>query len=109
VDVKTLSRPRRWLLEQCRRINFGKITFAVRGGQPDPDAPCRVTRTLKLNGGGTNGPAPDNAGGRFELRKEYVALFHHLGRLPDGTRVSVKLMYGLPKTAIDVEEPGLAG
>jgi hypothetical protein len=60
-------------------------------------------RTLKI-AGGVNGPRPEVASDDFELRREHVALFERLKELPDGTRVRVKIAYGLPGSSIDLLE-----
>jgi len=103
MDKRHLSRPRRWLIERCQHINFGSVTFHVRGGEPDLGRPHHVTRTLKL-AGGVNGPRPEVANDDFELRREHIALLVQLETFPDGTCVKVKLAHGLPGASIDIEE-----
>lgn len=34
-NKRQFSRPRQWLIERCQYINFGSVTFHVRGGEPD--------------------------------------------------------------------------
>lgn len=98
-----LSAPNRWLVERCQHINFGSITFHVRGGEPDPSRLHSVVRTLKI-AGGVNGLRPEAASADFDLRREHIALFEQLKELPDGTRVRVKIAHGLPGTTIDLLE-----
>ncbi|MCC7409987.1 MAG: hypothetical protein IT442_18115 [Phycisphaeraceae bacterium] len=102
MDKKQLSGPQRRIIEQCQAINFGQITFQVRGGQPNPDKPWATRQTVKL-AGGENGPRPEVASTDFTLRKEQAALIHHLSQLPDGTRVTVEVKHGLP-FAVEIEQ-----
>ena len=98
-----LSSPMRWLVERCQQINFGSVTFHVRGGEPDLGRSHSRVRTLKV-AGGFNGFRPEVASDDFELRREHIALFEQLKELPDGTRVRVKITHGLPGTTIDLLE-----
>jgi hypothetical protein len=98
-----LSAPNRWLVERCQHINFGSITFHVRGGELDLGRPHSRVRTLKV-AGGVNGLRPEAASDDFELRHEHIALFEQLKELPDGTRVRVRITHGLPGTTIDLLE-----
>lgn len=103
MDKRQLSEPKQWLIEQCQQINFGSITFLVRGGEPDLSRPHHITRTRKL-AGGHNGPRPEVGRADFELKREHTAVLAHLQQLPDGTCVKVKLTHGLPGASIDIEE-----
>lgn len=98
-----LSAPKQWLVERCQHVNFGNITFHVRGGEPDLGRPHSRVRTLKM-AAGVNGPRPEAVSDDFELRREHIALFERLKELPDGTRVRVKITHGLPGTTIDLLE-----
>lgn len=98
-----LPAPNRWLVERCQHINFGSVTFHVRGGEPDLGRPHYRVRTLKI-AGGVNGLRPEAASDDFDLRREHLALFEQLKELPDGTRVRVKITHGLPGTTIDLLE-----
>lgn len=98
-----LSAPNRWLVERCQHINFGSVTFHVRGGEPDLGQSHFSVRTLKI-AGGINGLRPEAASANFELRCEHIALFERLKELPDGIRVRVKITHGLPGTTIDLLE-----
>jgi hypothetical protein len=103
MDKRNLSRPKRWIVERCQQINFGCLTFYVRGGEPDFTQPHHISRTIRL-AGGDNGPRPELASTDFELRHEHIALLSQLERLPDGMRVRVKVTHGLPGASIDIEE-----
>lgn len=98
-----LSAPNRWLVERCQHINFGSISFHVRGGEPDLGRAHSRVRTLKI-AGGANDPRPEVASDDFELRHEHVALLEQLKKLPNGTRVRVKIAHGLPGSSIDLLE-----
>lgn len=103
MDKHDLSRPQQWLIEQGQKLDFGRLTFHIRSGSPDPAAPYRTAKTVKV-AGGDSGPRPEAASADFELRKEHVALFAGLALLPDGTCLSVKFMHGLPGASFDIEE-----
>lgn len=99
----SLSKPNQWLIEQCQITNFGSITFYIRSGEPDLTRSYRTVRTVRLVGG-DNGPRPEASNADFELRGEHLSLLAMLPRLPDGTCVTIKVMYGLPTKSIDIEE-----
>jgi hypothetical protein len=86
MNKKQLSGPQQWLIKQCQRVNFGRVTFRVRSREADLGHPRRTLRTVKLTGG-ENGPRPEAGSADFELRSEHVALLSHLARLSDGVRV----------------------
>lgn len=98
-----LSAPNRWLVERCQHINFGSVTFHVRGGEPDLGESHFSVRTLKI-AGGINGLRSEAASDDFDLRREHIALFERLKELSDGTRVRVKIAYGIPGSSIDLLE-----
>ena len=99
---RSLSPTLRRLAELIQRINFGRITFSVRFGQPDFTRPFRTVRTVKPAGGG-NGPRPEAHSSDFEVRKEVVTLFEQVAQAPDGAQVTVEVKHGLP-FLIDVDE-----
>jgi hypothetical protein len=98
-----LTKARQWLLERCQDINYGSITFWMRGAEPDLTRPYRTVRTLKL-GPTADGPRSEAASADFVLRTEHLTLLAQIERLPDGTCVKVKVAHGLPGASIDVEE-----
>ena len=83
-------------------VNFGRITFRVRDGEPDLNGPWRTRRTVKL-ASGADGPRPESGLADFELRKEHVALFEQMARLRDGACVTIEVKYGLP-FIIEIEQ-----
>ena len=90
-----LSPRRRAIIELMQRINFGRIEgLGVRGGEPVFDPPPRVVRTVKM--GGDNGPRPQVRSVDFDLRREVVEFFEHLGRLGNGVVGCIEVRYGLP-------------
>ena len=102
VNKKQLSGPNRWLIGQCQQLNFGRITFHVRRGEPDRDRPWRTRRTVKLTGG-ENGPRPEAELSDFELCQEQTALLDALSHIKDGACVTVEVRHGLP-FIIEIEQ-----
>jgi hypothetical protein len=107
MDKRSLSSSDRWLIEKCQEVNFGRVEFEVSGGAADPPRPHRLVRTLRLLGG-VNGPRPEASRPIVQLGGAHAALLQSLRGLADGSRVVVRVMHGLPTSAIDVEEPTLA-
>jgi hypothetical protein len=95
MNKECLLGPKRRVIELCQAVNFGRISFRVRGGEPDADQPWRTLRTVKVTGG-RNGPRPESCKVDFELRKEQIALLDELSCLADSTRVTVEVKHGLP-------------
>ena len=83
-------------------LNFGRITFSVRSGQPDFTRPFRTVRTVKP-AGGENGPRAEAHSADFEVRKEVTSLIEQVARAADGAQVTVEVKYGLP-FLIEIEE-----
>jgi len=83
-------------------LNFGRITFSVRSGQPDFTRPFRTVRTVKPSGE-RNGARPEARSADFELRKEVTTLLDQVAKAADGAQVTVEVKYGLP-FLIEVEE-----
>jgi len=103
---RTLSPPRKRLVELMQRINFGRIEgLGVRGGEPVFGPPARVIRTWKS--GGDNAARPQLQSADFGLKREVVEFFGHLDRLGDGVVRCVDIRYGLPVQA-EIEEPNQA-
>ena len=95
VSKRSLSAPRRRLLELMQEINFGRIEgLAVRGGEPVLDPPPRVVREIKF--GGENGPRRELGSDDFALKAQAVEFFAHLSRLGDGTVEILEIKHGLP-------------
>jgi len=95
VSKRSLSAPRRRLLELMQEINFGRIEgLAVRGGEPVLDPPPRVVREIKF--GGENGPRRELGSDDFALKAQAVEFFTHLSRLGDGTVEILEIKHGLP-------------
>jgi hypothetical protein len=83
------------LIRLMQDVQFGRITFRVRAGCPDPDRPYRTVRTVKL-AGGENSPRPAAGSVDFTLRKEHAALLATLDHLDDGACVTIEVKHGLP-------------
>ena len=97
-----LSEPWKRIVVVMQDLNFGRVTFSVRSGQPDFTRPFRTVRTVKPAGNG-NGPRPEAHSADFEVRKEVTSLIEQVARAPDGTQVTVEVKHGLP-FLIEVEE-----
>jgi len=98
----SLSPGHKRLVELMQRINFGRITFSVRLGQPDFTRPFRTVRTVKP-AGGENGPRPEVHSADFEVRKEVMTLYEQVANAADGAQVTVEVKHGLP-FLIEIEE-----
>jgi hypothetical protein len=97
-----LSEPWKRIVVVMQDLNFGRITFSVRSGQPDFTRPFRTVRTVKP-AGGENGPRPEAHSADFEVRKEVTSLIEQVAKAADGAQVTVEVKYGLP-FLIEVEE-----
>lgn len=99
----SISPARRWLLEQCQYLNFGRIeSLVVHGGEPVLQPEPRVVREVKF--GGENGPRPELQAADFALKSQVVDLFDLLDELQDGEIELLDVKHGLPFRAI-VAEP----
>jgi len=102
VRKRTLSPPRKRLVELMQRINFGRIEgLVVRGGEPLFDPLPRVVRTVKI--GGDNGPRPEVRSADFDLKRDAVEFFEHLERLGNGVVRCIEVKHGLP-FIVEIEE-----
>jgi hypothetical protein len=97
-----LSEPWKRIVVVMQDLNFGRVTFYVRSGQPDFTRPFRTVRTVKP-AGGENGPRPEAHSADFEVRKEVMTLYEQVAKAADGAQVTVEVKYGLP-FLIEVEE-----
>ena len=97
-----LSEPWKRLVGMMQALNFGRITFTVRGGAPDFTQKVRTVRTVKLPAG-DNGPRPEAGSADFELRKEVISLRDQVAKAANGARVTIEVKYGLP-FLIEIEE-----
>lgn len=97
-----LSRPQQSLIERCQEINFGRVSFRVRHGEPDVDDRWRTRRTVKL-AGAENGPRSEANNTDFLLCKEQVSLLSELAQLADGVHVTIDVKHGLP-FLIEIEQ-----
>ena len=85
-----------------QRVNFGRIEFTVRAGQPDFTKPVRTVRTVKP-AGDRNGARREARSADFELRKEVIAMLDQVAQAPDEAQVTVKIEHGLP-VLIEIEQ-----
>ena len=90
-----LSDAQGWLIEQCQQLNFGRVTFQVRSGEPDLELPWSTRRTVKL-ASGENGPRQEADLADFELCREQATLLEALSHVRDRARVTVEVRHGLP-------------
>jgi len=90
-----LSEPWKRIVVVMQDLNFGRITFSVRSGQPDFTRPFRTVRTVKP-AGSENGPRPEAHSTDFEVRKEVTSLIEQVAKAADGAQVTVEVKYGLP-------------
>ena len=97
-----LSEPWKRLIGMMQALNFGRITFTVRGGAPDFAQKVRTVRTGKLPAG-DSGPRPEASSADFELRKEVISLRDQVAKAADSARATIEVKYGLP-FLIEIEE-----
>jgi formyltetrahydrofolate synthetase len=90
-----LSEPWKRLVGMMQALNFGRIKFLARSGEPDFTQLVLTVRTVKLTGG-DNGPRPETTSADFEVRKEVISLRDHVAKAANGARVTVEVKYGLP-------------
>jgi len=102
VRKRTLSPPRKLVVELMQRINFGRIEgLVVRGGEPVFDPLPRVVRTVKI--GGDNGPRPESRSEDFAVKQKVAEFLSHLEHLGNGVVRCIEVKYGLPFT-VEIEE-----
>jgi len=92
---KTLSRPRRQLLELMQCCGFCRIeNLKVRGGEPVFDRTLHVIHEIKL--GVENAPRPELKKDDLQLPAQAVGFFDHLNRVGDGQIAIIEVRHGLP-------------
>jgi hypothetical protein len=95
VAKRSLSQPRRRLLELMQQLNFGKIEgLQVRDREPVLDPLPRVVQEFKF--GGENGPRPEAAASDFLLKSQHTELLEQFDRLGTGTVELIEVKHGLP-------------
>lgn len=100
---RSLSAPRKRLLETMQRLNFGRIeNLAVRDGDPTFNPPPRIVQDIKI--GGENGPRPELACEDFALKNQVAELFDHLSRVGNGSVAIIEVKHGLPFRLV-IEHP----
>jgi len=97
-----LSEPWKRLVGMMQTLNFGRITFTVRGGAPDFTKEVRTVRTVRLPAG-DNSPRPEAGSADFELRKEMITFLEQAAQAADGASITVQVKYGLP-FQVEIEE-----
>jgi hypothetical protein len=92
---KSLSGPRRRLVELFQEINFGRVlNLTVRDREPVLDPAPRIVRERKF--GGENGPRPERASGDFPLKAQVLELCAALDELGDAVIDLIEVKNGLP-------------
>jgi hypothetical protein len=100
---KSLSAPRRKLLELMQRYNFCRFeNLQVRAGEPVFDSGLRVMQEIRV--GGSNGPRPELCQDDFLLRAPVIEFFEHLNRVGEGRIPLIEVRYGLPARLV-LEQP----
>jgi len=90
------------LVEMMQDLNFGRVVFFIRAGQPDSTRRVCTVRTVRV-AGGNNRARPEARLANFNLRKEVTTVLDHVARAPDGAQVTVKVQHGLP-VLIEIEQ-----
>lgn len=101
-----LTEPRQRLIEQCQDIGFGRITFPIRGHEPEAHQPWRIRQTVKF-ASDEGLSRPERALADFELCKEQIAMLAQLARIRDGGQATIEVRHGLP-FLIEIEQDYLA-
>jgi hypothetical protein len=92
---RTLSHPRRHLVERMQEINFGQIEMLrIRDGEPVLEPEPVIVREIVL--GKANGPSPERTKADFWLRKEVCELFELFDREPNLLVRALWIQNGLP-------------
>ncbi len=100
---RSLSAPRRQLLELMQRYSFCRIeNLHVHGGDPVWDPAPRITQDIKI--GGANGPQRELQKDDFLLRDPVIEVFQHLDNVGDGRVALIEARHGLPVRLV-VEQP----
>ena len=92
---RSLSQPRRRLVELMQAINFGRIEgLRLHGGEPQLDSSLRIAREIKF--GGENRPRPELGRDDFELKHQVRDLMEHLNQIGTGQIPVIEVKNGLP-------------
>src|SRR5450756_2154288 len=94
----TLSGPRQRLQEVIDEIYFGKIETTIVNGEPDFSQPPKLTKEIKI--GNETLPRHERSNADFELKAQFIDLFHQLDRLKDGSVVTIEVRHSLPARLI---------
>lgn len=98
-----LSTDRRWLVDLCRRLHFGRIEgLVVQRGEPQQSPPPRRFRELKFASADNARPEPARD---HYLKAQVIELLQFLDDLGDGTIDSIEIKHGLPFRVIVAEAP----
>ncbi len=104
MDKRRVSRAARRLIEQCQRINFGRIEYLpIRNGDPVVDPLPRIVREVRLPG--DNGPRPEAVLGDFALKRQVEDMLAEFARIGDGVVEVLIVKHGLPFSMHVVEPP----
>jgi hypothetical protein len=89
-----LSPGRRWLIDLCRNLHFGRLErLTVAGGEPQSDPAPRRFRELKFAAGDI--PRPEPVRDHY-LKPQVIELLQALDDLGDGVIDVLEIKHGLP-------------
>jgi hypothetical protein len=95
VTKRSLSAPRRRLVELMQRLHFGEVLgLHIRDGEPAFDPPPRLVRDIKL--ASDDCPRPGRGPDDFLLKAQVVELFQLFDRLRNGVIDLLDVRNGLP-------------
>lgn len=95
VKKNSLETNERLLVETIHDLYFGRIIgLCVLSGHPLFDPPPKLVHEIKF--GGENGQRPESKTRDFTLKSQIIEMLDSIGRLGDGTLVTIEVKHGLP-------------
>ena len=100
--MASLTPPRRQLVREMQRINFGRIeSLKITEREPELDPMPPRVREHKFSS--ENGPRPEVATGDFLLKQQVLELFTFFDQMRNGVIEVLEIKHGLP-FRMDVRE-----
>lgn len=100
--MASLTDPRKHLVREMQRINFGRIE-SLRYSDSEPELDPMPPRVREHKFSGENGPRPEFATDDFLLKQQVVELFAFFDQMRNGVIEVLEIKHGLP-FRMDVRE-----